>query len=83
MNLLVQPQMGKAGEIATADFETNACRRVRLTAGANTLFDRVASQFADNVIESRRFALPKSLTITTTVTAFDSMQRGSQRSQIV
>ncbi|MGE5384606.1 MAG: hypothetical protein ACM3SV_01835 [Betaproteobacteria bacterium] len=75
-SLLLQPTTGKAGDIASADFETNGCRRVTLKAGGNVLFDRVAPVFADNVVDSRRFALPKNLSITVGVTAVDSMMRG-------
>lgn len=75
-SLLLQPPTGKAGDVATAEFETTGCRRVTLTAGSNTLFDRVSPVFADNVVESRKFALPKTVTVRATVAAVDSMLRG-------
>lgn len=78
-SLLLQPTTGKAGEVATADFEANGCRRVTVKAGSDVLFDRVAPVFADNIIDSRKFALPKSLSVTVAVTAVDSMLRGPAR----
>ena len=77
-NLLMQPSTGKAGEVGTADFETTDCRRVALKVGNDVLYDRVAPTFADNVMDSRRFGLPKQTSITATVTASDSMGRGPQ-----
>ncbi|WP_049628938.1 hypothetical protein [Cellvibrio sp. pealriver] len=76
-NLLLQPTTGKAGEVVTAEFEATDCRRVKLTAGSDLLFDRVAPTFADNIIDSRRFALPKTTSITVRVDAFDSMMRSA------
>jgi len=75
-SLLLQPTTGKAGDIATVDFEATGCRRVTLKAGSDVLFDRVAPVFADHVVDSRRFALPKNLSVTVTLTAQDSMLRG-------
>ena len=80
-SLILQPTVGKAETLETASFEATDCRRVQLKVSSeqNALFDRVAPTFADNVIDSRGFVLPKVLSVTATLTAHDSMQRAVTR----
>ena len=84
-SLILQPTIGKAETLETASFETTDCRRVQLKVSSeqNALFDRVAPTFADNVIDSRGFVLPKVLSVTATLTAHDSMQRAVMRTERV
>ncbi len=73
-SLLLQPAQGKAGELGTADFETSDCRRVVLTVDnePNPVFDRTAQVFAEAVIDTRKFALPRRTSVGVTLRAYDS-----------
>lgn len=84
-SLILQPTTGKAGDLATADFEATDCRRVTLNVSSeqNPLFDRVALIYAENVIESRKFLLPRMLSVNAKLMAFDSMQRFVSRTESV
>lgn len=75
-SLLAQPPTGRAGEAVTASFEAVNCRRVTLKAENDILYDRISPAFADNVVDSRSFVLPKRLTATVTLSARDAMEKG-------
>lgn len=81
-NLILQPTTGKAGDLAAANFEATDCRRVTLNVSSeqNALFDRVAPTYADNVIDSRNFLLPRTLSVTAKLTAYDAMLKSVSRS---
>lgn len=84
-SLILQPTIGKAETLETASFETTGCKRVQLKVSSeqNPLFDRVAPTFADDIIASRGFVLPKALSATATVTAHDAMLRPVTRTERV
>lgn len=74
-NWYVTPITGKLGDVITANFETDGCKKVTLTAGSDTLLVHLAPGYADHVMDFRKFGLPQELSILASVQAVDAMQR--------
>jgi hypothetical protein len=82
-SLIVQPMSGKAGDLATVNFETVNCRRVSVNAGSKVIYDDTLQSHAGNVNDSRPFLLPKQTSVVVKLTAWDAMQVPVSRSVTV
>jgi hypothetical protein len=80
---LIAPATGKAGDAVTIEFETTHCRRVKLDVAQNVLFDEIAPAHAADVNTSRRYTLPKQLSVAIKLTATDAVNKSVTRSATI